>query len=133
MSTEGTSGNVLLVEDNPEMVNLYKTPLISAGYKVEVASTGSEGYAKILQGGYDFILLDIMLPDLNGIDILKSLNQKKDPQSGYNGPIIILSQLEEPQIIESAIKNGAKGYLIKASFTPDQLLSKVSEIIKSPA
>ena len=119
---------VLIIDDDPNMHKLYSDPLIKAGYEIDIAVNGQEGLSKMFQGGYDFILLDIMLPDIDGINILKRAKDKI--QENFCGPIIVLSQLEEPQIIDSAIQNGARGYLVKASFTPDQLLAKVSEILQ---
>ncbi len=119
---------VLIIDDDPNMRKLYSDPLIKSGYEVEMAVNGEEGLSKLFLGGYDFILLDIMMPDIDGISILK--RAKDRIEENFCGPIIVLSQLEEPQIIESAMQNGARGYLIKASFTPDQLLAKVSEILQ---
>ena len=119
---------VLIIDDDPNILKLYSDPLTKDGYEVEMALNGQEGLTRLFQGGYDFILLDIMLPDIDGINILKRAKDKI--QENFCGPIIVLSQLEEPQIIESAMQNGARGYLVKASFTPDQILSKVSEILQ---
>lgn len=131
---EESFGKVLLIDDDPNIIKLYSDPLTNAHYQVDSASNGTDGLAKILQGGYDFILLDIMLPDIDGIAILKRLKEtSKDDDNHYSGPIIIMSQLEEPQIIDSAMQNGAKGYLVKGSFAPDQIVNKVSEILTTSA
>lgn len=130
-------GKVLIIDDDQDVLNIYSRTLSKAGYITETALGGSEGYAKILQGGYDLVLLDMVMPDLDGISILKRLNQRKQEtrekqspdESLYNGPIIILSQMDQPQLIESAYSLGAKGYLIKASISNEQLADKIFEIL----
>lgn len=131
-------GKVLIIDDDQDILNIYSKTLIQAGYTVETAKSGIEGYAKLFQGGYDLVLLDVVMPDLDGISILKKLKQKmqeaQDNQSqdtfSYNGPIIILSQMDQPDIIETAFALGARGYLVKANVVPNELPAKISEIIQ---
>lgn len=131
-------GKVLIIDDDQDVLNIYSRSLTKAGYTTETALGGSEGYAKILQGGYDLVLLDMVMQDLDGISILKKLKQKmqeaQDNQSqdtfSYNGPIIILSQMDQPDIIETAFALGARGYLVKANVVPSELPAKISEIIQ---
>lgn len=130
-------GKVLVVDDDKDILNLYKRALEKAGYSVDTANDGGKGYAKLIQGGYDLVLLDIVMPHLDGIAILKKLKerQQQDLQSSdtyvYNGPVIILSQLDQPQLIQNAFELGAKGYLIKANIIPDELPEKISEILSN--
>lgn len=131
-------GKVLVIDDDNNVLHLYKRALEKAGYSVDTANEGGEGYAKLIQGGFDLVLLDIVMPYLDGIAILKKLKerqqQQQDMQSSdtytYNGPVIILSQLDQPQLIQNAFELGAKGYLIKANINPDELPEKISEILK---
>ncbi len=78
---------------------------------------------KVLAGGYDLVLLDIMLPKRDGIDILKQTKttQPKRP----NGPIVLLTNLGQDSVIKEGFVNGASGYLIKSALTPDQVLHEV--------
>ena len=131
-------GKVLVIDDDKDILNIYSQILTGAGFKVEIAATGKEGYAKILQGGYDIVLLDLVMPGLDGIAILKSLKQKEKQSLEnreldtfvYNGPIIILTQVDQPQLIEAAYELGAKGYLIKANLAAHDLPQKISEILQ---
>lgn len=119
---------VLVVDDDTDIRDIYKEALEEAGYQVEVAKDGEEGLGKILQGGFDLILLDIMMPKIDGLTILKRLRDKPPPV--YNGPIIVISQLNEERIKNTAIELGAQGYLIKSDLTPDQLLNRISKILQ---
>ncbi|MBI2021630.1 response regulator [Candidatus Daviesbacteria bacterium] len=123
-------GKILLIDDDKDTRDVYKEILEEAGFKLDLAENGEEGYAKILQGGYDLILLDIMMPKIDGIAILENL--KKKPPQVYNGPIIVLSQLNQPDIINTAMELGAKDYFVKSDLTPDQLLEKVSQSLQTP-
>ncbi len=132
-------GKVLYIDDDEDARNLYGDALKKAGYQVDFSVTGSDGYAKILQGGYDIILMDMMMPDLNGTAVLKAIQQKKleaekngaPQETNYYGSIIILSQVDQPQIIDEVFKLGAKGYLVKANLEPAELTAKISRILQS--
>lgn len=124
-------GKILLIDDDADIRDIFGEILISQGYKIDFARDGKEGLTKILQGGYDIILLDIMMPKIDGMAILKKLKEK--PPTVYNGPIIVLSQLNQTEIINSALALGAKGYLVKSSLTPDQVMVKISEILQKPS
>lgn len=123
-------GKILLIDDDQDTLDIYNEFLIEAGYKVEVAKDGKEGLDKILQGGYDLILLDIMMPKLDGMGVLKAL--KQNPPTVYNGPIIILSALDQDYIIKTAMELGAKGFLPKANVDPQKALEKITEFLKNP-
>lgn len=132
-------GKVLIVDDDRDILNIYSQILKGAGFEVDTASSGKEGYAKILQGGFDIVLLDLVMPELDGIAILKGLKQKEveaenNPSSDsyvYKGPIIILTQIDQPQLIDTAFELGAKGYLIKANLQAQDLPAKISEILQN--
>lgn len=126
----GFPGRILIIDDDPDTRDVYREVLTEAGLTVEFAANGEEGLAKILQGGYDLILLDIMMPKIDGIAILKKLQGKE--LTVYNGPIIVLSQIDQPQIIETAKSLGAKGYFVKSGMTPGQILEKVSALLQTP-
>jgi DNA-binding response OmpR family regulator len=123
-------GKILIVDDDPDLQSIYGEVLREAGYKVEGVSDGEDGLSKIIQGGYDLVLLDIMLPKIDGLTILKKVNSESPDR--YNGPIIVLSALNNPEVIKTALNNGAKGFIVKSSVTPDQILNKVVEILKTP-
>ncbi|MCL4366591.1 response regulator [Patescibacteria group bacterium] len=126
-------GKVLVVDDDPDTRSIYQEVLSEAGYKVELAQDGQTGLAKILQGGYDFILLDIMMPKIDGLEILKKLKSSPPDSSVYNGPIIVLSALNQQQVIETAMSLGAKGYILKSDLNPGQIVGKISQILEEIA
>lgn len=113
---------ILIVEDDEFLSSLYEELLIDEGYEVKVVKDGEEGLKTAESGGYDLVLLDIMLPKMDGLQILKSLNETG---KGKNGPIVMLTNLGQDSIVKNALKSGAAGYLIKSLMTPDQVLHEV--------
>jgi len=120
---------ILLVEDDKDFRELYESILKDSGYEVATASDGEEGLAKASQGGFDLILLDIMLPKRDGLSILSALKSK--PPKIPNKSIIVLSNLSHEKALKEAMDLGAKGFLIKTNFTPDVLVAKVKSLISS--
>lgn len=120
---------ILLVEDDQDIRGLYESILKDAGYEVATASDGEEGLIKASQGGFDLILLDIMLPKRDGLSILSALKTK--PPKVPNKSILVLSNLSHEKALKEAMEMGAKGYVIKTSTTPDLLLSKIKGLISS--
>lgn len=118
---------ILIIDDDLYLRDLYKEILESSGYEVDTAIDGEEGIQKIKQGGYDLVLLDMMLPKLDGLGILTQLSQTQPPPK--NGPIILLTNLGHEPVIQEALQKGAVAYLIKADITPDQLLSEVKKYL----
>ena len=118
---------ILVVEDELFLRELYIQILKDAGYDVDSASDGDEGMAKLRSGGYDLVLLDIVLPKRDGIQILKEL-QKTPPQKP-NHAIIVMSNIDKEATIAEGVALGIKGHIIKSDYTPDQLLAEVKRII----
>ena len=116
---------VLVVDDDLYIRELYEEVLKDEGFTVDAAVDGEEGLKKLREGGYDLVLLDVMMPKLDGLGVLDGL--KKEPPKVKNGPIILLTNLGHDPIIKDALSKGAKSYLIKADLTPDQLISKLKE------
>lgn len=118
---------VLLVEDDPLMVRMYQRKLLSDGYEVEVAINGEEGLLKTRSFNPDLMLLDIMMPKLNGLQVLERM--KSDPVLSKI-PVIILTNLGGSQEdIERGLELGAVAYLVKSAYRPDQVLAKVKEVL----
>lgn len=120
--------SILVVEDEESLRNLFTYLLEKEGYKVSSAADGEEGYNKMLQGGFDLVLLDIILPKLDGIEILQKLSTT--PPINKNKAVVMLTNLSGDDKVQKALSYGAVGYIIKSNFTPDELLIKINEFIK---
>ena len=121
------SKKILIIDDDLYIRELYIEVLKDAGYEITQAIDGKEGLNKILQGGFDLILLDVMMPELDGIQVLHKAKESA-PQKP-NGKIILLTNLSHDPTIQEGLSSGAASYLIKADITPDQLVSKVNELV----
>lgn len=118
---------ILIVEDDQAVRELYAEVLRDEKFSVEEAVDGQSGLAKILENGYDLILLDIMLPRFDGLSILKTIKKK----SGLKDiPIILLTNLGRESIIKEGFALGANGYLIKSEHTPEQIVNEVKKFLK---
>jgi DNA-binding response OmpR family regulator len=113
---------VLCIEDEFFISELYERALRKAGYDVTSALNGADGLQLAQTGNYDLILLDLMVPGMNGMDILRTL---KDPNKtpGFNSKIIITTNLEQDDKTRSEVESQADAYLIKAAFTPKELVT----------
>ena len=114
---------ILVIEDDQFLRELYDELLREESYEVELAADGQEGLDKVSRGGYDLILLDIMLPKIDGLEILRRLRAK--PPEKPNGATVLLTNLGQDSIIKEGFNLGASGYLIKSAMNPDQVLSEV--------
>ena len=118
---------ILIVEDDVYIRDLYAEVLTEAGYAVETAVDGEEGLVKGKVGGYSLILLDVMMPKLDGLGVLQGL-QKNPPQSP-NGPVILLTNLAQNEVVQEALKTGAKDFIIKADLNPQELLARIKSYL----
>lgn len=113
---------VLIVEDDKYMREVLVAKLVKEGFAVLEAVDGSTGLDMTAKKKPDLVVLDIILPVMNGFDYLEA-KAKVAPIAGI--PVIILSNLGQREDIERGMKLGAKDYLVKAHFTPNDLLAKV--------
>lgn len=115
---------ILLVEDDFHIQDIYRMSFIKTGrYTIETASDGQEALVKLRAHVYDLILLDIMLPKITGIDVLRTV--RAPTSNTKDTPIILITNLGQEDIIKEAFKIGADGYLIKAQFTPQDVIAEV--------
>jgi two-component system alkaline phosphatase synthesis response regulator PhoP len=112
---------ILLVEDNQSLNDVYKIILTKAGYKVISAFNGVQALKIVKQNMPDLILLDMLMPEMGGLTFLKKFNKPKDSKI----KVIIMSNLDEDQDIKDAHKYGATQYVLKASLSPSELIAKV--------
>lgn len=120
---------ILLIEDETDLRELYSSLLEEEGYEVEVAADGKTGLQKIRQGGYDLVLLDIMLPFLDGLEILENLTAEKNPNQSAK-TIVLLTNLAQDQTIAKAMEFGVRGYMVKSDYDPEQLLDTIASFLK---
>ena len=119
---------ILLIDDDPGLVQLYSTVFSSVGFNFSIAQGGAEGLEKAKMEHPDLILLDIMLPDINGLEVLKRL--KQDPQTA-NTTVWMMTNLAEQLNQETASSLGATGYLVKAETSPKAVCDKISAFFGS--
>jgi DNA-binding response OmpR family regulator len=118
---------ILVVEDDQNTRELYKTVLTDAGFKVDTAIDGIDGLAKCQAGGYDLVLLDVMLPKMDGIALLTEL--KKNPPKVPNTNIYLLTNLAHDPILKEGMELGAKEAILKTDYNPEELTKKVKDIL----
>ena len=114
------SYRVLIVEDEKDICDLYAMHLTENGYQVIKAYNGTEALEKFNSTTFDIILLDIMLPDISGLDILKKFKEQKS-----TAKILILTNLTADKTINDAYDLGADGYLLKATLTRDSFMEEI--------
>jgi two-component system alkaline phosphatase synthesis response regulator PhoP len=117
---------ILLIEDEGLLADMYKAKFEKAGFKVLLALNVPEGIETAREEKPDLIILDILLPDENGISFLKKL--RKMPAIA-DTPVVALSNYDDPQAKKEAYALGVKGYLIKALFTPRELVEEIEKYL----
>jgi len=118
---------ILMVDDDKMLIDMYKERLELAGYQVEISRDGEEGLAKVHQVKPDIVLLDIMMPKVNGYEALASM--KSDPAT-KDIPVIILSALMRDINKSKAVESGADDYIIKSEAMPVDVIKKVEVVLK---
>ena len=115
---------ILVVEDDSLLLDLYRLKLAEEGFAVVTAMNGREGFEAALASQPELILLDILMPEVDGYAALRLL--KTDPKTKAI-PVIIFSNLSQDEEIKKGLRLGADDYVIKTSLTPTQLAEKVKE------
>lgn len=121
---------LLLVEDDKILLNMYQKLLVNHGYDVRTAMDGEEGLKKAFENHPDLILLDIRMPKMDGMTMLKLLRQDA---WGKTAKVIILTNLDPiDTILQGVIRDQPTYYLIKASTQFEDVLEKIKEVLESP-
>lgn len=120
---------ILLIDDDQDLSTVFETALKNGGFEVVLAATGEEGLAKTKTENPSLILLDQILPDLKGNEVLKKL--KEDPQT-QNIPVALLSNFGQNELIQEALGQGAADYILKYQIEPEDLVKKVNALLKGP-
>lgn len=117
---------ILIVEDDPLISRMYEKIFNFENYEVAMASDGEEGLLKAKQEKPNAILLDVMMPKLNGLEVLERL--KTDPEM-KNIPVIMLTNLAGEKDAETALSKGAVKYIIKSEHEPKEISDMVKQIL----
>jgi len=126
--TEPSKKIILLIEDDPLLVRMYKDKFENEGFKVSVSDNGEEGLTLVQNERVDMIILDILMPKLSGLDFLRRLRQNGKTK---DIPVIVLSNLSQREDQEKALNLGVKEYLLKANLTPSQVVEKIRFHLKT--
>lgn len=118
---------ILVIEDDKFLRELISQKLIQEGYDIAEAIDGEKGLEKINKENPDLVLLDLILPGIDGFEVLAKMKENSDTAQI---PVIILSNLGQKDDIEKGLKMGAVDYLIKAHFTPAEIIEKIRAILK---
>ncbi|HAM96108.1 TPA: response regulator [Candidatus Azambacteria bacterium] len=118
---------VLLIEDEPTLQKTISEILIQEGYKMLNALDGEIGLQMALREKPDLILLDLILPKIDGFEVLENIRKN---EATKNIPVIVLTNLENAAAVERALALGALSYLVKANYELEDVVQKVKQAIK---
>lgn len=122
--------SILLVEDDPFLIDIYTTKLKESGFSVEVASNGQKALEKVAEKKFNLVILDIVLPQMDGWEILEKLKaQSSKLKAAADLKIIILSNLGQKEEVEKGLSLGATKYLIKAHYTPSEVVEEIKKVL----
>ncbi len=128
MAGSKTTKTILFVEDDRPIAEMYARVLQRQGYQVDFAYNGAEGLHKAQAQSYDLILLDIMMPEKTGIQVLREL-RGPDGHGHPDTKIVVLTNLAQDKTSQEALKSQADGYIIKADIVPSQLAGIIARLI----
>lgn len=115
---------ILIIDDDEFLLDIYSTKFKEGGFDVEVAKSGKEAVLKATEFNPDIVLIDMVMPNMDGFETIKLLKEK----IGDSAKIIATSNLDQKENIDKALSLGASDYIIKAEFTPSQVLEQVKKI-----
>lgn len=118
---------VLLVDDDEDLLSIFSTALTRDGFETISAITGQDGLNKASQEKPDLILLDQVLPDISGNDILKTLKLQDETKEI---PVILLSNFSQEDLVKNAIDLGALDYVFKYQVEPKEVVTKIKQALK---
>lgn len=124
---EENKKRILIVDDDEFLLDMYTVKFKEAGFEVDFAAEGRTAKEKMKKHRYDAILLDIVMPQLDGFTLLKELRQEKSDIK--DTLIVYLTNLGQREDIEKGLALGVDDYIIKAHFTPSEVVKKVEELL----
>lgn len=117
---------ILIVEDDPLMSRMYEKIFTFEKYDVSLANNGEDGLEKVRKDKPNLILLDVMMPKMNGLEVLKKLKEDPDLKAI---PVVMLTNLAGEKDAETAMSQGAVKYIVKSEYEPKQVADMVKEIL----
>ena len=117
---------ILLIEDETNIRAMYADVLKESGYEVLEAAEGKQGLNEVMNGDWDLLLLDIMLPKLDGIELLKRM--QLDPRVKEK-PVLVLTNLDDNRIRDTCLDLGVKEFLVKANVIPSEIVLSVKKYV----
>lgn len=117
-----------MIEDDPLVSRMYTKVFRFEGIEVEVANDGEEGIAKAKEISPDLIFCDVMMPKMNGIQVLEEL---KGHEETKQIPVIMLTNLSGTHDAETAVQKGAAGYMVKSEYKPKEIAAKAKEYLEA--
>jgi CheY-like chemotaxis protein len=123
LAGSGGSIHVLMIEDDSSIAEMYRVQLEHDGYRVTIATTGELGVSTLADTTPDLVLLDLLLPDRSGFEVLAALNERLP----NHPPVVILSNYGEPSMIDRGRSLGAVEYLVKSRVTPGEISRKIPD------
>ena len=120
---------IILAEDDSMTVEIYQKKFEDAGFEVIIASTGKEVLRCAEKEKADLMLLDLVLPEMGGLDVLKELKKGEKYNAGLK--IIVFSNLDSEEDKTKAFKCGADGFISKTKYTPSELVEEIKKILEN--
>jgi CheY-like chemotaxis protein len=117
---------LLIADDEQQNVSVFHAALSAVGYQVETAPDGKRALEAIKQRKFDGIILDEMMPDMSGNDVVKAI---KENEATKTIPIIILTNYGDDELVKQAMAQGATAYILKYQMTPNDLADKIKSIV----
>lgn len=126
MNTEFGQKSILIIEDDSFLANIYKNKFEAEGYKVYTETNGESGFESFIKKVPNLVLLDVLLPKLDGFSLIKKAKEHKKIK---HVPIVLLTNLGHKEDVKKGMDLGAEDYLIKAHFKPSETVKKVKNIL----
>lgn len=123
---ESAKNKILIIEDDNFISDMYRMKLESEGFNVRIAEDGQKGLEEVNKEKPDLVLLDVVMPRMDGFGVLQTIKEDPEVQSV---PVVLLTNLGQKESVEKGLKLGALDYIIKAHFTPAEVVEKVKEIL----
>ena len=117
---------ILIIEDDRFIAKMYQTKLSLEGYDVDVAENGALGIEKIKSFSPDLVLLDIIMPEVDGFGVLEAI---REDDTIHSTQVIVMSNLAQEDHLKRAKALGAKDYIVKSQFTPMDVVKKIKEVL----